>query len=317
MSSKTNSEKEKMDNKPYWLILGPVMWGQLATQPNLSFSISLLACFQANSRIDHWNALMHVIGYIKNTINYGLTYSHDFDLSPTAFVDADSGGCRDTHCSTLGYVFLMAGGLVTWSSKHQTTVTLSTVEAEYVAMSQCMQQVIWMHSWLREVGIEYSLPGLIKGDNSGAITLTKNTKDHGKIKHVNIHHHYIHELLYSRAITIEHVSSTDNLADLFTKPLSHNHHHYILSGFHQVALRSSPNGLRPQGLKEYSDSYSVSDYLGPVLGSKCLVMQTLGNYLGLGLSEETSEKMFQVATRTFNLLYYYPFMYTYRSHFSG
>jgi hypothetical protein len=84
-----------------------------------------------------------------------------------------------------------------------------------------------------------------------------------------------------------------------------------VSGSHQVALRSSPDGLWPQGLKEYSDSYSTPDYLGPVLGSKCLVMQTLGHYLGLGPSEETSESMFQVATRTFNLLYYYPFMYTY------
>jgi hypothetical protein len=81
-----------------------------------------------------------------------------------------------------------------------------------------------------------------------------------------------------------------------------------MSGFHQVTLRSSPDGLRPQELKEYSDSYSTPDYLGPVLGSKCLVMQTLGNYLGLGPSEETSESMFQVATWTFNLLYCFPFM---------
>jgi hypothetical protein len=77
----------------------------------------------------------------------------------------------------------------------------------------------------------------------------------------------------------------------------------ILSGFHQVALRSSPDGLRLKELKEYSVSYSAPDYLGPVLESKCLVMQTLGNYLGLGPLEETSESMFQVATRTFNLLY--------------
>jgi hypothetical protein len=83
---------------------------------------------------------------------------------------------------------------------------------------------------------------------------------------------------------------------------------HSLSGFHQVALRSGPNGLWLQGLKEYSDSYPAPDYLGPVLGSKCLVMQTLGNYLRLGPSEETSESMFQVATRTFNLLYYFPFM---------
>jgi hypothetical protein len=81
-----------------------------------------------------------------------------------------------------------------------------------------------------------------------------------------------------------------------------------MSGFHQVALRSSPNELRLQGLKEYSDSYSTPDYLGPILGSKCLVMQTIGNYLGLRPLEETSESMFQVATRTFKLLYCFPFM---------
>jgi hypothetical protein len=69
------------------------------------------------------------------------------------------------------------------------------------------------------------------------------------------------------------------------------------------------NGLQPQGLKEYSDSYLILDYLGPILGSKCLVTQTTGNYLGLGPLEETSEKMFQVTTQTFNLLYYFPYMY--------
>jgi hypothetical protein len=90
-----------------------------------------------------------------------------------------------------------------------------------------------------------------------------------------------------------------------------------LSGFHQVALWLGPNGLRPQGLKEYSDDYLALDYLGPIMGSKCLVMQTTGNYLRLGPLEETSGRMFQVATQTFNLLCYFPFMYTHWSHFSG
>ena len=96
MSPKTDSKKRKMDDKPYCSILRSVMWGQLATCPDLSFSVSLLARFQANPGIDHWNALIHVIGYIKNTLDYGLTYSRDSDLSPSAFVDADYGGCRDT-----------------------------------------------------------------------------------------------------------------------------------------------------------------------------------------------------------------------------
>jgi len=185
------------------------MWGQLATRPDLSFAISLLSRFQANPGIEHWNALLHVIGYIKNTIDYGLTYSREADLStPIAFVDADYGGCRDTHRSTSGYVFTMAGGPVTWSSKRQAMVALSTVEAEYVAMSRCTQQMVWMQSWLDEVSIEHEMPGIIKGDSRGAIALTKNTKDHGKIKHIDIRHHYIRELVKSGTIVMELVHET-------------------------------------------------------------------------------------------------------------
>jgi Reverse transcriptase (RNA-dependent DNA polymerase) len=229
MSPQTESERKEMTDKPYRSILGSVMWGQLATRPDLSFAVSLLARFQANPGINHWNVLLHVIGYIKNTMDYGLTYSRDFDLSPAAYVDADFGGCKDTRRSTSGYVVLMAGGPVSWSSKRQTTVALSTVEAEYVAMSRCAQQVVWMHSWLSEVDIEISTPGIIKADNRGAIALSKNTKDHGKVKHIDIRHHYIRELLEEGAIDIEQVSSFDNLADLFTKPLPRDNHHRILT----------------------------------------------------------------------------------------
>jgi hypothetical protein len=171
---------------------------------------------------------MHVIGYIKNTLDLGLTYSRDYDLSPYAFVDSDYGGCRDTRRSTSGYVFIMAGGAVSWSSKRQATVALSTVEAEYVAMSRCAQQMVWTHSWLREVEIDFEAPGVLKGDNKGAIALTKNTKNHGKVKHINIRHHYIRELLKANTIATEYVPSTDNLADLFTKPLARDHHHRLI-----------------------------------------------------------------------------------------
>ena len=230
MSPKTDSERKQMTDKPYRPILGSVMWGQLATRPDLSFSVSLLARFQSNPGIDHWSALMHVIGYIKNTMDFGLTYYRDTgDISPIAFADADYGGCRDTRRSTSGYVFMMAGGPVTWSSKHQATVALSTVEAEYVAISCSAQQMLWMQSWLSEVEIPYTLPGIIKGDNRGAIALMKNTKDHGKVKHIDIRHHYIRELLESGRIIMEQVPSANNLADIFTKPLPHNHHHHLLS----------------------------------------------------------------------------------------
>ena len=90
--------------------------------------------------------------------------------------------------------------------------------------------MVWMQSWLDEVEVDHQIPGLIKGDNRGAIALTKNTKDHGKVKHIDIRHHYIRELLRSGAITIEQVSSSDNFADLFTKSLPRDNHHRILAG---------------------------------------------------------------------------------------
>ena len=105
---------------------------------------------------------------------------------------------------------------------------LSTIEAEYVAMSHCAQQIMWMQPWLDEVTIEHDMPGVIKGDSRGAVALTKNTKDHGKVKHIDIRHHYIWELVKSGSITIERISSTENAANLFTKPLSRDHHHRFL-----------------------------------------------------------------------------------------
>src|SRR5260221_12349044 len=92
-------------------------------------------------------------------------------------------------------------------------------------MSWCAQQMVWMQSWLDEVEIEHVKPGVVKGASHGAIALTKNTKDHGKIKHIDIRQHYIRELVKTGSIQMEHVPSSDNLADMFTKALSMDHHH--------------------------------------------------------------------------------------------
>ena len=82
-----------MTNKPYRPVLGSIMWGQLVTRPDLSFTVSLLSCFQADPGLEYWKTLLHVIRYIKNPMDYGLTYSQDANLTPLAYVDADYGGC--------------------------------------------------------------------------------------------------------------------------------------------------------------------------------------------------------------------------------
>ena len=85
-----------------------------------------------------------------------------------------------------------------------------------------------MQTWLDEVEIRHTLPETIRGDSRGAIVLGKNTKDHGKVKHIDIRHHYLRELIKSKAIVFEQIPSADNVADLFTKLLAHDHHHRFL-----------------------------------------------------------------------------------------
>ena len=96
-------------------------------------------------------------------------------------------------------------------------------------MSRCAQQMVWIQTWLDEVEITHDLPGIIRGDSRGAIALSKTTKDHGKVKHIDIRHHFLRELVKSGVILFEQIPSTDNLADLFTKPLARDHHHRFLS----------------------------------------------------------------------------------------
>jgi hypothetical protein len=140
-------------------------------------------------------------------------------IKPTGFVDADYAACQDTRKSTSGFVFTMAGCPVSWSSKRQSTVALSTTEAEYVSLARASQQARWIYSWTREVGFPQSEPAILKGDNVGSIHLTKNTKHHHKVKHIDIKHHYLRELVNDGKIEVQTIRGTENPADIFTKPL--------------------------------------------------------------------------------------------------
>ena len=114
----------------------------------------------------------------------------------------------------------MAGGAVSWSSKLQATVTLSTAEAEYVAITQAAQQAFWMDAFLGEIGLDQPLPTTLYCDNASAIALALSTKGHQRAKHIDIRHHYIRERVSDGQIMLQHIPSIDNVADVFTKALT-------------------------------------------------------------------------------------------------
>jgi hypothetical protein len=223
----TDEDKAYMKDKPYRRALGKVHWGAGGTRPDLVYGSGVLSRYQSNPGPAHWKALLHMLAYIKGTIDYSITYHRGTPITPITYVDASYADDFDTRRSTAGYGVWMAGGLVSWSSKRQPTVALSTTEAEYMSMTRAVQQVIWMHSFLNEVGLPQELPFTIYGDNTPAIALTKNTKGHARAKHIDVRYHYIRERVNDGHLQIEHVPSDKNLADIFTKQLPRVTHQYL------------------------------------------------------------------------------------------
>ncbi|CAA7270357.1 unnamed protein product [Cyclocybe aegerita] len=178
------------------------MWLQVRTCPDLSFAINLLSRYEANPSPTHWKALQHVLTYIKGTIHYKITYDPNSpdSLNISGYSDSDYAGDPDTMRSTSGYVFTMAGGPVTWSSKRQPTTASSTTEAEYMALNRACQQAIY-------------------SDNKGSVDLAKNVKGITKAKHIHIKHHYICERVNECEVDVIQILTESNVADILTKPL--------------------------------------------------------------------------------------------------
>ena len=177
-SPKAQEDHKAMADKPYQEVLGSVMYAQIGTRPDLLYAVSTLSKYASNPRITHWQALMHVLQYIKAILHYKITYSRDKfkDLKMTGWVDADYRGDIDSQRSCMGYVFIQASGPMAWSAQYQLTVVFLTTEAEYMAVSRAAKQILWMYSEMEEVGYPQQKPGILYNDNSGAVALTKNTK---------------------------------------------------------------------------------------------------------------------------------------------
>jgi len=133
--SANTSEIEEMRKVLYHKALGSLMWMQVVTRPDLSYPVNLLACFAHNPGKAHWNMLKHVLGYIKRTLDYAIRYHAGAILDPVGYIDSDFAGCKNTRCSTEGNIFILAGGPVSWETKRQDMIALSTVKAKFMVFS--------------------------------------------------------------------------------------------------------------------------------------------------------------------------------------
>ncbi len=176
---------------------------------------------------EHWSGVKRLLRYIKGTLNFGLKYSESERNEENedgdelyGYSDANWAGDVDSRRSTSGYVFKVGNCTVSWCSKKQASVTKSTTEAEYVALSQATQEAIWMRQLLSDIGCKSEQPTTLYEDNQGAIEISKNARFHNRTKHIDVRFHFIREKVVSKEVKVIYCSTEDMLADIMTKGLT-------------------------------------------------------------------------------------------------
>lgn len=214
-----NDDVNLATNQPYREMLGSIMYLMLASRPDLCYAISYLSRFQEKATDLHFKHLKRVVRYVKQTSNVILEYHRDTKTPLTGYVDADWANDTTDRKSTSGYVFQVFGNPISWSSKKQMIIAKSTCEAEYVALSEACGEGIWLSKVITDLGIDPQLPFTIYEDNAGAIFMAQNPETK-RSKHIDVKYHWIRQQLWDKKIKLEHVASTNQIADMMTKPLS-------------------------------------------------------------------------------------------------
>src|SRR3954447_3482679 len=215
-----NSDDDAADPTLFRQIIGSLMYLMIGSRPDIAAAISIISQFAADPSRYHYAAAKRVIRYLKGTINYQLHLgSTDESLKLIGYCDANWGNDISTRRSTTGYLFYLSGGVISWSSKRQPTVALSSTEAEYMAITHATKEAIWLRSLMNELGYDQSTPTLIFEDNQSCIALAKNPVHHARTKHIDIQHHFIREKVKSREIELEYISTNKMIADALTKSL--------------------------------------------------------------------------------------------------
>ncbi|XP_019158346.1 PREDICTED: uncharacterized protein LOC109155074 [Ipomoea nil] len=207
------------DPSVYRQLVGSLMY-LLLTHPDLSFAVNRLCQFMHNPTQDNWAAVKRVLRYVKGTLHLGLRLTASSAPVVHAFSDSDWVGCSLDRKSTAGYVVFFGPNLLSWSSRKQRTVARSSTEAEYKALADVAAEVVWVQSLLQDLGLQCPTTPVLWCDNLGATYLCSNPVFHARTKHVEVDYHFVRDKVSTGAMKVNFVSTHDQLADIFTKPLS-------------------------------------------------------------------------------------------------
>ncbi|CAN0866868.1 Retrovirus-related Pol polyprotein from transposon TNT 1-94, partial [Linum grandiflorum] len=188
----TNAEKTEMDRIPYASAVGSLMYAMVCTRPDIAHAVGVVSRFLSNPGKEHWAAVKWILRYLRGDI--------------------------DTRRSTSGYLITFSGGAVSWQSRLQKCVALSTTEAEFIAATEASKELLWMKKFLNELGFRQERPQLFC-DSQSAIHLAKNSTFHSRSKHIDVRYHWIRDVVESKQLQLEKIHTDENGSDMCTKSL--------------------------------------------------------------------------------------------------
>ncbi|KAM1018829.1 hypothetical protein ACFX13_041012 [Malus domestica] len=211
------------------------------TRPDIAFSVHQVSQFMQNPMASHFTAVKRILRYLHGTMDVGISYSRG-DLELHAFSDADWAGDPNDRRSTSGQVVFLGNNPISWSSKKQQTVSRSSTEAEYRALSSTAAELDWVQQILAFLHLPISTPPVLFCDNLSAIALSFNSVQHQRTKHIEIDIHFVRERVATHKLLVQFVSSKEQFADIFTKGLS-----APLFRFHCTNLMLGPSRHKIEG----------------------------------------------------------------------
>jgi len=206
-----------MKNIPYRATMGSLMYLAVTTCPDIAFAVSTIAQFSQDPGPEHWEAVKRIYRYLLGMRKLALTFGAG-KQGLKGFTDADGASQEHRHAIS-GYAYILDGGAVSWASKKQELVTLSTTEAEYIAATHAAKEGIWLRRLVKEVFCPLAHPTPLHSDSQSAIALTKDGSYHARTKHIDIQYHFIHFVVDNGSLRLLYCPTEDMVADTLTKAL--------------------------------------------------------------------------------------------------
>ncbi|PNX70374.1 cationic amino acid transporter 1-like protein, partial [Trifolium pratense] len=210
-----------VDSTEYRRLIGSLRY-LCNTRPVIAYSVGIVSRYMERPKMSHLYAAKRILRYIKGTLDNGIVFQtpdgSNFDL--VGYTDSNWCGDKDDRKSTAGYIFLYGGAPISWCSRKEPVVALSTCEAEYIAASLSACQGVWLSNLIIEISNVECSSVTLKVDNLSAINLAKNSVAHGRSKHIEMRFHYLREQVSNGRLKLEHCRTELQIADVLTKAVT-------------------------------------------------------------------------------------------------